>query len=133
MHTFISFFRKLVFQFLNIIFRSYDLFETKKEYCFIPRSLDLCFRSILKILNIFNFVMFHHFWGQGCVLFDFFVCSRALLVQNGSFLTPLYLGKNYACWKQIVKRISKLDFSIPKNVNLGPPMNCQRSHWREGS
>ena len=59
------------------------------------------------------------------MLFGFFVSSRALLVQNASFLTPLYLGKNYAYRKRIVKHISKLHFSTPKNVNVSLTENLQ--------
>ena len=71
------------------------------------------------------FVIFHHFWGQSCVLFGFFVSSRALLLQNASLLTPLYLGKNYVYRKRIVKHISKLHFSTPKNVNISLTENLQ--------
>ena len=35
--------------------------------------------------------MFHHFGGQSRVLFGFFISSRALLLQNASFLSHLYL------------------------------------------
>ena len=69
--------------------------------------------------------MFHHFWGQSCVLLGFFVSSRALLVQNARFLTPLYLEKNNAYRKRIVKYITKLHVSTPKKVNVALTKNLQ--------
>ena len=74
--------------------------------------------------NIF-FAMFHDVWDQSCVLFGFVVSSRALLLQNASFLTHLYLGKSYAYRKRTVKHISKLNFSDRKNANLPLVEKCQ--------
>ena len=118
-------FMKFMFSKSNIIFPPFEFSKTRNQYRLMRRSLHLCFYSISKILKTLNFVIFHHFWGQSRVLFGFFVSSRALLLQSVSFLTPLYLGKNYAYRKRIVKHISKL--------HLEPPVNCQPSHWRKGS
>ena len=60
------------------------------------------------------------------MLFGFFVSSRALLVQNASFLTPLYLGKKYAHRKRIVKHISKLHFRPPKKQTF---LSSKISNW----
>ena len=51
---------------------------------------------------------------QSCVVIQFFYSSGALLVQNVSLTTPLYLGKNYAHRKRTVKHISSLHFSGQK-------------------
>ena len=94
-------FYKFSFSSFNHQFSAYDFFVTRNRYHLISRSLHLCFRSISKISIIFNF-------GN----FSLFVIVAYLLdlsfLRSAIFLTPLYLGKNYAYRKRIVKHISKL-------------------------
>ena len=56
--SFLTVFTNLVFQVLNMIFQSYDLFGTRNRYYFTPRSLHVCFRSNLKFSKMFNFCHF---------------------------------------------------------------------------
>ena len=112
---FFRFFENFVFQIFGIMFPAHEFFINGKRYYFIQRSLNLCFRSMLKFSKKNSiFVIYHHFWRSRPVLVLFFVPSRALLVQSASLLTHLYLGKNYAYRKGIVKHISKLHFSTEK-------------------
>ena len=54
--------------------------------------------------------------------FGFFVSSRTILVPHVSFLTALYLGRSTLIEIELSNIIQ----------NLGPPLNCQLSHWRKG-
>ena len=65
------FFVNSVFHFLNVVFQSYEFFETRKQYCSIPASLHLCFRSILKFSKIFDFG--HFSWFSGSQLCAFWI------------------------------------------------------------
>ena len=57
-------------------------------------SID--FQTVESVQLFSMFIISVDFGGQSCVVIGFFVSSGALLVGNVSFLTPLYLGKNYA-------------------------------------
>ena len=128
------------------IFDMFDSFRKKQKFIFFASffSHRNCSRPEIDIIwyrKAYIFVSFHYFWDQSRALVGFVVSSVALLVQNASLLTPLYLEKNYAHWKRIVKHISKLYFSI-KNVNVSLIENLQLAEtaivlffraWRESS
>ena len=113
---FFMFFR-LFFHHMNLSRPENDIIRYREAYIYF-------FGWFEKFRKCSTFVIFHY-RGHSCVLFWFFVSSRALLVQNASLLTPLYLGKNYDYRKPIVKHIWKLHFSIPKNVNVSLIENRQ--------
>ena len=121
-----------------IKFQRCELFETRKWYILIPRIWHWCFRLILEFQKTLICFKFYHFGRRSRVVFGFFVSCRPLLVQHVSFLTPSYLGKNYAHRKRMVQHVSKLHLSDWKNVNvsltencLRPAVNCQHSYgWK---
>ena len=100
--------------------------DTEKLTLMVSINSNFC-STILHFCDLLSFL------DRTPLVFGFLISPRALLVQNASLLTPLYLGKNYPHRKRIVKHILKIHFSTQKNVILGPPANCQPSHWRGGS
>ena len=53
-----AFFKILVFQILKMIFHSYEFFGSGNRYYSRPRSLHLCFRSVLKFSKFLEFLHF---------------------------------------------------------------------------
>ena len=121
-----------------IVFQAYDFFKTINPYYFIPISLHLFFASILQFLEIFDFCHFsRHRFRRWRIILGTYSWPRNEICRNQIFLLMCVL-ENYVFWKRMLKYISKIHFSdlffqFLSYWNLRPPVNCQPSHWREGS
>ena len=111
-HKFSFFFK------LWALFCTHMNFQDHKSILFDIEELTLMFsRNFENVKNRISH--FSSFLGSESCAFGFVVSSRALLVRNASFLARLNLGNKYAYRKRIVKLISKLHFSTPKNSRPG--------------
>ena len=135
-----TFFVNWVFQCFNIIFQSYECFQTRKQYFLIRRSLNLCFRSMLKISKMFKCCHFSSFLGVrvACFLdFSFPLHASGSKCRLPDTIVP---GQKLCLSKTNCQTYFKFSFLTPKNVNVSlienvqlAAVKCQPSYRRGGS